>query len=51
MIINKKVHTFCVEDVFQYFDKWSKKAYLDSPLLVKGDRPIVENRKWTKQFN
>jgi hypothetical protein len=29
---------------------WNYKAYLNRPLLVKGDGPIVQFRRWIKQF-
>lgn len=37
-------------DFVRDFPIWSKKAYLDRPLLVKGDGPIGAYRKWARQF-
>lgn len=50
-IIHKKVFKSYVADVFQDFDIWSTKAYVDPPMLAKGDGPIPKYRKWAKQFD
>lgn len=42
--------TAFTNDFVRDFPIWGKKAYLDRPLLAKGDGPIGSYRRWCKQF-
>lgn len=42
--------TAFTNDFVRDFPIWGKKAYLDKPLLAKGDGPIGSYRKWARQF-
>ena len=37
-------------DVKQDFDVWNNKVYVHPPSLAQGDGPIVQYRKWCRQF-
>lgn len=42
--------TAFTNDFVRDFPIWGKKAYLERPLLAKGDGPIGSYRRWCKQF-
>jgi nitrite reductase/ring-hydroxylating ferredoxin subunit len=41
---------FVTKDTSQDFDIWQNKRYLVTPLLAKGDGPIMAYRRWAEQF-
>jgi phenylpropionate dioxygenase-like ring-hydroxylating dioxygenase large terminal subunit len=44
------VDAFAQMGVYQDIPIWEHKRYLERPLLVKGDGPIGDFRRWAKQF-
>ena len=44
------VDAFASSGIYQDIPIWEHKRFLERPLLVKGDGPIMEFRKWTEQF-
>ncbi|MFO0619642.1 MAG: Rieske 2Fe-2S domain-containing protein, partial [Polyangiaceae bacterium] len=42
--------TAFTNDFVRDFPIWGKKAYLERPLLAKGDGPIGSYRRWCRQF-
>ncbi|MGI8335540.1 Rieske 2Fe-2S domain-containing protein [Actinomadura scrupuli] len=45
----KMIQTF-VDAVAEDVPIWENKIYIEKPLLIKGDGPIIEFRHWAKQF-
>ncbi|MFF0148161.1 Rieske 2Fe-2S domain-containing protein [Amycolatopsis sulphurea] len=41
---------FFDHDVSKDLPIWTNKTYLDRPKLIKGDGPIMEYRRWARQF-
>ena len=39
-----------VHDVHQDVPIWASQRYVSRPLLGRGDRPIVQYRRWARQF-
>lgn len=46
----KLIDTFASSGIYQDIPIWEHKRYVDRPLLVKGDGPILEFRRWAEQF-
>jgi hypothetical protein len=44
------VDAFAQTGIYQDIPIWEHKVYREQPLLVKGDGPIAEFRRWAKQF-
>jgi phenylpropionate dioxygenase-like ring-hydroxylating dioxygenase large terminal subunit len=44
------VDAFAQTGIYQDIPIWEHKIYREQPLLVKGDGPIAEFRRWAKQF-
>jgi hypothetical protein len=49
-IIHRVIQTNIVHDFCQDIPIWENKCYKSSPLLVKGDGPIMKFRRWCQQF-
>ncbi|MFD0854665.1 Rieske 2Fe-2S domain-containing protein, partial [Actinomadura adrarensis] len=45
----KMMKTF-VDAIAEDIPIWEHKRYVDKPLLIRGDGPIIEFRHWAKQF-
>ncbi|MFD0690703.1 aromatic ring-hydroxylating oxygenase subunit alpha [Actinomadura fibrosa] len=45
----KMIQTF-VDAFAEDIPIWTHKVYVDRPLLIRGDGPIIEFRHWAKQF-
>ncbi|GAA3978890.1 Rieske 2Fe-2S domain-containing protein [Actinomadura viridis] len=45
----KMIRTF-VDAVAEDIPIWENKVYVEKPLLIRGDGPIVEFRHWARQF-
>lgn len=45
----KMINTF-VEAIADDVPIWENKIYVEKPLLIKGDGPIIEFRHWARQF-
>ncbi|MDX6740953.1 Rieske 2Fe-2S domain-containing protein [Actinocorallia sp. A-T 12471] len=45
----KMINTF-VEAIAEDVPIWENKIYVEKPLLIKGDGPIIEFRHWARQF-
>ena len=41
---------FASSGIYQDIPIWNAKRFVDKPLLVQGDGPIVQYRKWAAQF-
>ena len=37
-------------DISDDFRVWNHKRYVETPLLARGDGPIMKYRRWAKQF-
>ena len=44
------VDAFAASGIYQDIPIWEHKRYVERPLLVKGDGPIAEYRRWVRQF-
>ena len=44
------VDAFAQTGIYQDIPIWEHKVYRERPLLVKGDGPIAEFRRWARQF-
>lgn len=44
------VDAFADNGIYQDIPIWEHKRYVERPLLVKGDGPIAEYRRWVAQF-
>jgi hypothetical protein len=45
----KMIETF-VDALAEDIPIWENKVYVEKPMLIKGDGPIIEFRHWAKQF-
>jgi len=43
-------HRIVCQEVEEDVDVWAYKAFVDQPALAKGDGPVVEYRRYAKQF-
>ena len=46
----KIVNAFTESGIFEDIPIWEHKVYVEHPVLVKGDGPIADFRRWAKQF-
>jgi phenylpropionate dioxygenase-like ring-hydroxylating dioxygenase large terminal subunit len=44
------IDAFACSGIYQDIPIWEHKSYREHPLLVKGDGPIMEFRRWAAQF-
>ncbi|MFJ3221397.1 Rieske 2Fe-2S domain-containing protein [Kitasatospora sp. NPDC086801] len=49
-ILTQAVAPFYLTDVTKDFHIWSNKKYVEHPKLSRGDGPIMEYRRWARQF-
>ncbi|MGW2597160.1 Rieske 2Fe-2S domain-containing protein [Streptomyces klenkii] len=49
-IISRVIHPLLLLDVSKDFPIWQNKTYLERPMLAKGDGPIMDYRRWARQF-
>ena len=49
-LVRRIGHLILCREVDQDLDAWEYKAYLEAPLLAKGDGPIGTYRRWASQF-
>ncbi|MFB8275963.1 Rieske 2Fe-2S domain-containing protein [Nocardia colli] len=49
-LLAQVVHASLVHDLNKDFPIWQNKVYTERPRLVKGDGPIMQYRRWARQF-
>lgn len=49
LILSRAIVAYA-HDVGQDFDVWQNKIYVHPPALARGDGPVVQYRKWCRQF-
>ena len=49
LAVTKAAESFC-DGVSQDIPIWENKVYRERPVLTRSERPIIDHRRWARQF-